>query len=44
VRRSYGDPVGIFYASNVLGTLHVLEAARTVPSVRCVVVVTSDKC
>jgi len=42
VRRSYRDPVGTF-ASNVSGTLHVLEAARRARSVRAVVVVTSDK-
>ena len=43
VRRSYRDPVET-YATNIMGTVHVLEAARTTPSVRSVVVVTSDKC
>ena len=43
VRPSYGDPVGTF-ATNVMGTAHVLEAARLVPGVKAVVVVTSDKC
>jgi CDP-glucose 4,6-dehydratase len=43
VRRSYRQPVETF-ATNVMGTVHVLEAARGVPSVRGVVVVTSDKC
>lgn len=43
VRRSFRDPVGT-YATNVMGTVHVLEAARLTPSVRSVVVVTSDKC
>jgi CDP-glucose 4,6-dehydratase len=43
VRRSYEDPVGT-YAANVLGTAHVLDAIRTVPTVRSVVVVTTDKC
>ncbi len=43
VRRSYQDPVGT-YATNVMGTVHVLEAARNTPSVRAIVVVTSDKC
>ena len=43
VRPSYVDPVGT-YATNVMGTVHVLEAARTCSSVRAVVVVTSDKC
>jgi len=43
VRRSYADPLGT-YATNVLGTAHVLEAVRTTPSVRAVVCVTTDKC
>ncbi len=42
VRASYADPVGT-YASNVMGTVHVLEAVRACPSVRAVVIVTSDK-
>ncbi len=43
VRQSYADPVGT-YATNVMGTVHLLEAVRKTPSVRAVVVVTSDKC
>ena len=43
VRRSYQDPVET-YAVNVMGTVHLLEAVRATPSVRAVVVVTSDKC
>jgi CDP-glucose 4,6-dehydratase len=43
VRRSYDDPAGTF-ATNVLGTVHVLDAVRQVGSARAVVVVTSDKC
>jgi CDP-glucose 4,6-dehydratase len=43
VRRSYADPVGTF-ATNVMGTAHVLEAVRKTPSVRAVVSVTTDKC
>lgn len=43
VRRSYREPVET-YGTNVMGTVHVLEAARNTPSVRSVVVVTSDKC
>ncbi|MGV7665735.1 hypothetical protein PJK52_28960, partial [Mycobacterium kansasii] len=30
--------------SSVMGTVHVLEAARATPDVRAVVVVTTDKC
>jgi CDP-glucose 4,6-dehydratase len=43
VRHSYADPVGT-YATNVLGTVHLLSAVREVPQVKVVVVVTSDKC
>ena len=43
VRHSYEDPVAT-YATNVMGTVHLLEAVRQVDSVRAVVVVTSDKC
>jgi len=43
VRLSYDEPVET-YATNVMGTVHVLEAARTVPGVAAVVCVTSDKC
>jgi CDP-glucose 4,6-dehydratase len=43
VRPSYADPVGT-YATNVLGTVHVLEAARQAASVKAVINVTSDKC
>lgn len=43
VRLSYSDPVST-YASNVMGSVHLLEAVRACPSVRAVVMVTSDKC
>jgi CDP-glucose 4,6-dehydratase len=43
VRASYQDPVGTF-ATNIMGTIHVFEAARRCPSVKAVVNVTSDKC
>ena len=43
VHRSYEDPVGT-YATNVMGTAHVLNAVRRATSARAVVVVTSDKC
>lgn len=43
VRLSYSDPVAT-YATNVMGTVHVLEAARHAGSVRAIVNVTTDKC
>lgn len=43
VRRSYADPVET-YSTNVMGLVHLLEGVRSVPGVRSVVVVTSDKC
>jgi len=43
VRRSYANPIETFQ-TNVLGTAHVLEAARSTPSVRACVIVTTDKC
>ena len=43
VRPSYEGPVETF-ATNVMGTAHLLEAVRDIPSVRAVVIVTSDKC
>jgi len=43
VRESYINPVET-YSTNVMGTVHLLEAVRQVPSVRAVVNVTTDKC
>ncbi len=43
VRRSYREPVQT-YATNIMGTVHCLEAARQTPGVQAIVVVTSDKC
>lgn len=43
VRDSYNIPVETF-DTNVMGTVNVLEACRSCPSVRSVVVVTTDKC
>ncbi|GGX16368.1 CDP-glucose 4,6-dehydratase [Pigmentiphaga litoralis] len=43
VRYSYVAPVET-YATNVMGTVHLLEAVRQTPGVKAVVVVTSDKC
>jgi CDP-glucose 4,6-dehydratase len=43
VRLSYTEPVAT-YATNVMGSVHVLEAARAAGSVRAIVNVTTDKC
>lgn len=43
VRPSYADPIGT-YATNIMGTAHVMEAVRQCKSVKVVVNVTSDKC
>lgn len=42
VLPSFTDPVGTF-ATNVMGTVHVLEAARYVDSIKGVVAITTDK-
>lgn len=43
VRRSYHDSAGT-WSTNVMGTVNLLEAVRACPSVKAVVVVTTDKC
>ena len=43
VRRSYAEPVST-YATNVMGTVNVLESIRHTPSVKAAVLVTTDKC
>jgi CDP-glucose 4,6-dehydratase len=43
VRYSYANPVET-YATNVMGTVHVLESARAIDTVRSTVIVTTDKC
>jgi CDP-glucose 4,6-dehydratase len=43
VRRGYREPVET-YATNVLGTVHVLDAVRRLSKARACLVVTSDKC
>lgn len=42
VRDSYTNPLSTF-ATNIMGTANLLEAAREVDSVRAIVVVTTDK-
>ena len=43
VRYSYANPIETYH-TNVLGTVHVLDAVRFAPAVRAVLVVSSDKC
>jgi len=43
VRYSYIEPVET-YSTNVMGTVNLLEAVRSTPSVKAVVNITSDKC
>ena len=43
VRPSYDDPIET-YSTNVMGTVHLLEAIKQVGGVKAVVNITSDKC
>jgi CDP-glucose 4,6-dehydratase len=43
VLESYKNPVAT-YATNVMGTAHLLESIRQVGGIRAAVIVTSDKC
>ncbi len=43
LRQSYKDPIET-YSTNVMGTVNLLEAIRTVGKIRVVINVTSDKC
>ena len=43
VKKSYDDPVATF-DSNVMGSVHLLDAVRRCDSVRSLVFITSDKC
>lgn len=43
VRLSYVEPVET-YATNVMGTIHVLEAARKCQNLKSIVAITTDKC
>jgi len=42
VRASYSDPLNT-YQTNIIGTLHLLEAAKSCSSVKAVVLITTDK-
>ena len=43
VSEGYRDPVGT-YATNVMGTVNLLEVCRSCPSLENIVVITTDKC
>lgn len=43
VLDSYKDPVDT-YSTNVMGSMHLLQAVREAPAVRVVVMITTDKC
>ncbi len=43
VRESYKTPVDT-YATNIMGTVHVLEAARYCDNIGSIVIITTDKC
>ncbi len=43
VRLSYVEPVET-YSTNVMGTIHVLEAARKCTNLKSIVAITTDKC
>jgi CDP-glucose 4,6-dehydratase len=43
VRHSYENPIET-YSTNVMGTVHLLEAVKAVSSAKAVVIVTTDKC
>lgn len=42
VRPSYQDPMGTF-AANVMGTGHVIDAARNLPELKALIIATTDK-
>ncbi|NBP36715.1 MAG: NAD-dependent epimerase/dehydratase family protein, partial [Betaproteobacteria bacterium] len=42
VRASYTNPIETF-TTNLMGTIHLLDAVRSTPSVKAVLVVTTDK-
>lgn len=43
VRRSYTEPLET-WSTNVIGTVNLLEACRRCPSIKAIVVITTDKC
>jgi CDP-glucose 4,6-dehydratase len=43
VRESYSSPI-VTFETNVIGTANVMEACRSVPSIKAIVNITTDKC
>lgn len=43
VRLSYDIPAET-YATNVMGTIHIMEAIRSAKSVKVAIMITTDKC
>lgn len=43
VRRSYREPIET-WSTNVMGTANIVDACRNQPSVKAIVVITTDKC
>lgn len=43
VRRSYFDPLET-WSTNIMGTANLLDACRQCPSIKAIVVITTDKC
>ena len=43
VRESYSSPTATF-ETNVIGTANIMEACRSVPSIKAIVNITTDKC
>ncbi len=43
VQKSYRDPVDT-WSTNVMGAVNLLDACRLVPSIKSIIVITSDKC
>jgi CDP-glucose 4,6-dehydratase len=43
VRHSYADPAGT-WSTNLMGTVHLLDAVRACASVKAALIVTTDKC
>ena len=43
VGNSYNDPIET-YSTNIMGTINLIESARYLKTLRCIINVTSDKC